>query len=136
MNWLPLVLPLVIAGCTRWKTVTTPPPELLAKGHAPESVRLTAVSGETVMLKQAYFRADTIAGFVERKSAGQKLLGGLVGTSLRNLLPWSIPAQDVVQVEIRKLDGEATTGFVFLMMGLAAAMFVALGQGLKDFRPL
>lgn len=126
MNPCVLLLPLAIGGCTGWHSVLTPMPELLEGSKAPKRVRLTGAWGKPIVMHQARFREDSVHGMTEWKSTEQKIGSVLLGRSIFSLVPRSVAVRDVSQVEVRRLDGEATAGAVLVAAGAVGAMLLYL----------
>jgi hypothetical protein len=133
MRWLGLVVALGLAGCNHWAEVRTPVPELL-EDFPPPRLRLTAASGQSVVMLGAGIHGDRIAGLIERQTRGEAVLSSLLGISLMGLAPGSIAVQDLVRVDVRKPSVPARMGAVVLTAAGAAAAAVLMVKLLGSFR--
>jgi hypothetical protein len=106
-----ILLCLLVAGCTSWRTQGLAPQQVVAKKH-PGRIRITLTDSSVVELKHPVITADSIAG----KSRGTRI---------------SVASDRIARTEIREVNEWKSIGAMFLYM-VAYSVGCNAGGGSPD----
>ena len=100
------LLLVLVTACHSWQPTSVSPQRLIPEDQ-PSSVRVTLMNGETVTVKNATLRNDSIVGATDAGGA-------------------AVASRDVRLFEVQRFSVGKTIGLGVLLTGLAFGVFVAV----------
>lgn len=126
---VPLLAAAFLSGCTTWRTQSASAPEVIARDE-PERVRVTRLGGERIVLFRPVVERDTLYGFRTSRTARGVDRPASSASHAGDPERVAIPVQDVVRLELRKLEPVGTSLLVGLgALTLAGVIGAAAGGG-------
>ena len=111
---IPFVSLGLLSGCYKWTTPSESIPEV-AREDAPDRMRITLLSGDTLELWSPELRGDSIAGLTQAENTAP-------GDSLH-----VIALADVTWFEVRGSDTDANLGIALGVVALGLGVIAAVG---------